>query len=270
MALSSDSNTLYVGNTGGESISIVDLTQMAVVGIGGFPGDSAAGRRHHRDRFESARAGLRTLGPAVPAGGRHRAPLRNGKCSAAMPHHAAPGYRHAERHGQHAARTLPDDDRFGGRQHHPDDRRNRQRLRLQRPDRFLCFEGVGRDHDADHRLLYAAGRRSRRLLFHHRPLRLQQLADPALRRRHGTQHGGDLPDRCQHLRAAVDSGQGGHHHDTGRRSAAAARPGEFPERRGQATGGGGGESALHAARHHAVERFAAPDGGGCEQRRLSC
>ena len=37
MALSSDSNTLYVGNTGGESISIVDLTQMAVVGTVAFP-----------------------------------------------------------------------------------------------------------------------------------------------------------------------------------------------------------------------------------------
>ncbi len=37
MALSSDSNTLYVGNTGGESISIVDLTQMAVVGKVAFP-----------------------------------------------------------------------------------------------------------------------------------------------------------------------------------------------------------------------------------------
>jgi DNA-binding beta-propeller fold protein YncE len=37
MALSSDSNTLYVGNTGGESISIVDLTQMAVVGRVAFP-----------------------------------------------------------------------------------------------------------------------------------------------------------------------------------------------------------------------------------------
>ncbi len=38
MALSSDSNTLYVGNTGGESISIVDLTQMAVTGSVAFPG----------------------------------------------------------------------------------------------------------------------------------------------------------------------------------------------------------------------------------------
>lgn len=37
MALSSDSNTLYVGNTGGESISIVDLTQMAVTGSVAFP-----------------------------------------------------------------------------------------------------------------------------------------------------------------------------------------------------------------------------------------
>jgi DNA-binding beta-propeller fold protein YncE len=37
MALSSDSNTLYVGNTGGESISIVDLTQMAVTGRVSFP-----------------------------------------------------------------------------------------------------------------------------------------------------------------------------------------------------------------------------------------
>jgi DNA-binding beta-propeller fold protein YncE len=37
MALSSDSNTLYVGNTGGESISIVDLTQMAVTGTVAFP-----------------------------------------------------------------------------------------------------------------------------------------------------------------------------------------------------------------------------------------
>jgi len=37
MALSSDSNTLYVANTGGESISIVDLTQMAVKGTVAFP-----------------------------------------------------------------------------------------------------------------------------------------------------------------------------------------------------------------------------------------
>lgn len=37
MALSSDSNTLYVANTGGESISIVDLNQMAVVGRVAFP-----------------------------------------------------------------------------------------------------------------------------------------------------------------------------------------------------------------------------------------
>jgi len=37
MALSSDSNTLYVANTGGESISIVDLTQMAVTGSVAFP-----------------------------------------------------------------------------------------------------------------------------------------------------------------------------------------------------------------------------------------
>jgi YVTN family beta-propeller protein len=37
MALTSDSNTLYVANTGGESISIVDLTQMAVVGSVAFP-----------------------------------------------------------------------------------------------------------------------------------------------------------------------------------------------------------------------------------------
>ncbi len=37
MALSSDSNTLYVANTGGESISIVDLTQMAVTGTVTFP-----------------------------------------------------------------------------------------------------------------------------------------------------------------------------------------------------------------------------------------
>ena len=37
MALSTDSNTLYVGNTGGESISIVDLTQMAVAGTVAFP-----------------------------------------------------------------------------------------------------------------------------------------------------------------------------------------------------------------------------------------
>jgi YVTN family beta-propeller protein len=37
MALSSDGNTLYVGNIGGESISIVDLTQQAVVGTVAFP-----------------------------------------------------------------------------------------------------------------------------------------------------------------------------------------------------------------------------------------
>jgi YVTN family beta-propeller protein len=37
MALTSDSNTLYVGNTGGENVSIVDLTQMAVVGKVAFP-----------------------------------------------------------------------------------------------------------------------------------------------------------------------------------------------------------------------------------------
>jgi DNA-binding beta-propeller fold protein YncE len=37
MALSSDSNRLYVANTGGESISIVDLTQMAMVGSVAFP-----------------------------------------------------------------------------------------------------------------------------------------------------------------------------------------------------------------------------------------
>jgi DNA-binding beta-propeller fold protein YncE len=37
MALSTDGNTLYAGNTGGESISIVDLTQMAVKGKVAFP-----------------------------------------------------------------------------------------------------------------------------------------------------------------------------------------------------------------------------------------
>ncbi len=37
MALSNDFSTLYVGDTGGESISIVDLTQMAVTGRVAFP-----------------------------------------------------------------------------------------------------------------------------------------------------------------------------------------------------------------------------------------
>ncbi len=37
MALSTDSSTLYVGNTGGESISIVDLTQLEVTGSVTFP-----------------------------------------------------------------------------------------------------------------------------------------------------------------------------------------------------------------------------------------
>jgi YVTN family beta-propeller protein len=37
MAMSTDGNTLYVGNTGGESISIVDLRQMAVTGHVTFP-----------------------------------------------------------------------------------------------------------------------------------------------------------------------------------------------------------------------------------------
>ena len=37
MALSTDGNTLYVGNTGGESISVVDLTQLALTGKVTFP-----------------------------------------------------------------------------------------------------------------------------------------------------------------------------------------------------------------------------------------
>ena len=37
MAMSSDGNTLYVGNTGGESISIVDLNAQQVVDSVGFP-----------------------------------------------------------------------------------------------------------------------------------------------------------------------------------------------------------------------------------------
>ena len=118
MALSSDSNTLYVGNTGGESISIVDLTQMAVVGTSRLPGDSPAGRRHDRDRIESPRLGLRSFRTPVPAGRRYR---RHGFAMGSLRqrrHRPCAGYRDAERHRQHAARALADDDRFGGCQHH--------------------------------------------------------------------------------------------------------------------------------------------------------
>ena len=192
MAMGSDGNTLYVGNTGGESISIIDLNLQRVVDSVVFPPvqrNSTAAPIYPR----SLAMGI--LRAAVPDVERHA--VEGG----GQPGAAASGGSERDRSGD--AHRMPElrHDRHAGQRLHSDAFGQRDGLRL-RCDGGCIRDQPAADSGADSGLLRSAGRGTGRRVLPGERADCEPVAD-------------------DHRRFGVTRGDG--HHGRRRRSREAAR-----------------------------------------------